>query len=54
MSHPKWLSRQNVEHIHETVVNLAGGSQGLRDASLLESALARPKNQYAYGESDTF
>lgn len=26
----------------------------MRDAALLESALARPQNHYAYGETDTF
>jgi len=36
------------------VIEIGGGSHGLRDASLLESALARPQNQHAYGETDTF
>ena len=33
---------------------MGGGAHGLRDAALLESALARPKNQHGYGEKDTF
>jgi death-on-curing protein len=51
---PKWITRQQVEFIHEAVIEIGGGAHGLRDASLLESALARPQNQHAYGETDTF
>lgn len=54
MTKPKWVNRQQVEFIHEAVIEIGGGSHGLRDAALLESALARPQNLYAYGESDTF
>jgi|TARA_R110002074_G_scaffold331913_3_gene502324 death-on-curing protein len=54
MTEPKWVTRQKVEFIHEAVIEMAGGASGLRDAALLESALARPQNQYAYGETDTF
>jgi death-on-curing protein len=54
MTEPKWVTRQQVEFIHEAVIEMGGGSHGLRDAALLESALARPQNQHAYGENDTF
>jgi death-on-curing protein len=54
MSEPKWLTRAEVERIHDKVIEVGGGSDGLRDASLLESALARPKNHHAYGENDRF
>ena len=54
MTDPKWITRQQVEFIHEAVIDMAGGAQGLRDAALLESALARPQNQHAYGEADRF
>jgi death-on-curing protein len=54
MTEPKWVTRQQVEFIHKAVIEMAGGAQGLRDAALLESALARPQNQCAYGETDTF
>lgn len=47
MTDPKWVTRQQVEFIHEAVIEMAGGASGLRDAALLESALARPQNQYA-------
>ena len=54
MTDPKWVTRQLVELIHEGVIEIGGGSHGLRDAALLESALARPKNLHAYGETDIF
>lgn len=54
MTEPKWVTRQQVAFIHEAVIEIGGGSHGLRDAALLESALARPQNQYAYGEMDRF
>ena len=33
---------------------MGDGSHGIRDVALLESALARPQNQYVYGETDSF
>jgi death-on-curing protein len=36
---------------HEAVIGEHGGSLGVRDVSLLESALARPQNADAYAES---
>jgi death-on-curing protein len=54
MTEPKWITRQQVEFIHEAVIEMGGGANGLRDTALLESALSRPKNQHAYGETDTF
>lgn len=54
MTEPKWVTRQQVEFIHKAVIEMGGGSHGLRDAALLESALVRPQNQYVYGEIDTF
>jgi len=54
MSEPNWISRVEVEALHRGMIEVGGGSHGLRDVALLESALARPQNQYAYGETDTF
>ena len=51
---PKWLSRADEEAIHETVIEIGGGLHGLREAALLESALARPRTLYACGEVDDF
>ena len=54
MSEPNWVSRKEVEEIHETMIDIGGGAHGLRDPALLESALARPQNLHAYGENDHF
>ena len=54
MSEPVWLSRGLVDALHQQSIEMAGGSQGLRDSGLLESALARPRNLHAYGETDIF
>ena len=54
MSEPKWMTRADVEAIHEGVIEVGGGAHGLRDPALLESALARPQNLHAYGENDHF
>ena len=54
MSEPKWMARDDVEAIHEGVIEVGGGTRGLRDPALLESALARPQNLHAYGENDHF
>lgn len=51
---PQWLSKVQVLYIHEAVIKRHGGSFGLRDEGLLESALARAENYYAYGEVDLF
>lgn len=40
--------------MHQGVIDIAGGASGVRDTELLASALARPKNQFAYGETDLF
>lgn len=47
---PKWLTEQMVRAIHGQTLAMFGGSPGIRDAGLLESALERPRNVYAYGE----
>ena len=52
MSAPKWISREDVEFIHENVIEVGGGSHGLRDTGLLESALGRPQNQLAAGYAE--
>lgn len=51
---PKWISKEQVLLIHQKTIELQGGLPGIRDTGLLESALARPENYYAYGEQDKF
>jgi len=48
MKKPKWLSRPIVEAIHIRQIREYGGHYGVRDARLLESALARPINYWLH------
>ncbi len=52
MSEPEWLDLQDVLGIHSEQLALFGGPDGIRDLGLLESALGRPLNKFAYGEND--
>nr|WP_294504642.1 type II toxin-antitoxin system death-on-curing family toxin [uncultured Rhodopila sp.] len=47
-----WLSPQLILAIHDEQLAEHGGSTGLRDSGLLDSALARPLNRASYGEPD--
>ncbi len=47
-----WLTRQLILAIHDEQLAEHGGSAGVRDEGLLESALARPLNRAGYGEPD--
>jgi death-on-curing protein len=48
---PTWVDTEVVLAIHEEQLAEHGGQAGVRDRGLLESSLARPGNQYAYGET---
>ena len=48
MTEPRWLSALHVLAIHSDQIQAHGGSLGLRDRGLLESALARPQNRFRY------
>jgi death-on-curing protein len=48
-----WLSEKIVLALHDEQLAEHGGATGVRDAGLLESALARPVNHAAYGTPDT-
>ena len=48
----RWIDRQALRLLHDESLAQHGGSSGLRDEGLLESALARPRNLAAYGEPD--
>jgi death on curing protein len=47
---PIWIQDLAVAAIHNRLLAQFGGSEGVRDQGLLESALARPKNRFAYSE----
>lgn len=46
---PRWLSRVVVDAIHADQLREHGGLPGVRDENVLESALARPRQKWAYG-----
>lgn len=48
----RWIDRRALELLHDESLAEHGGSPGLRDEGLLESALARPQNLVAYDEPD--
>jgi death-on-curing family protein len=45
-----WIEKRLALAIHDRQVAEHGGSAGVRDENLLESALARPQQLYAYGD----
>ncbi len=45
-----WIEKALVQMLHDRQIAEHGGSSGLRDEGLLESALARPQQRYAYGD----
>ena len=47
-----WVERRVVLRAHDEALAAHGGAAGVRDMGLLESALARPQNLFAYGEAD--
>ena len=52
MKQPLWVARQTVDGLHSDLLAEHGGAPGLRDEGLLESALARPRQIFAYSECD--
>jgi death on curing protein len=51
VSGPRWLDNAIVLDIHAEQLALFGGADGVRDPGLLDSALNRPVNKFAYGET---
>lgn len=50
MKAPAWIDESDAHAIHERVLSEHGGASGLRDAKLLESALSRPQQHFAYAD----
>ena len=48
MKEPRWLDALMIRAIHTSQIREHGGSIGLRDKDLLESALARPRHRLRY------
>ena len=48
MKEPVWIDKLALVFAHSEVLAEHGGAEGLRDEGLLDSALARPRNLFAY------
>jgi death-on-curing protein len=51
MNEPVWLNERDVLTLHDRLLALHGGAAGLRDETLLKSALARPRQHFAYAQA---
>ena len=52
MKEPRWISVTLILAVHADQIKEHGGSPGVRDKGLLDSALSRPRNRFAY-DSDS-
>lgn len=46
-----WIGDREVLALHDALLALHGGAEGVRDEGLLQSALARPQQILAYGNA---
>jgi death-on-curing protein len=51
VSEPVWIDERDALALHDRLLALDGGAPGVRDMGLLQSALARPHQLYAYGDN---
>ena len=51
MKEPRWINELSVVLLHAEALAEFGGKEGLRDAGMLQSALARPRNLFVYEET---
>jgi death on curing protein len=54
MVEPIWITSTIAQFIHDDQIASHGGAYGLLNAGMLESALSRPQNLYAYEQPDIF
>ncbi len=50
MKEPIWVELRDALAIHDRLLALYGCAEGVRDLTLLESAISRPRQVYAYSE----
>jgi death on curing protein len=51
MKEPQWIEKEALLLLHSMSLARFGGPEGIRDEGLLESALARPKSLFHYGQA---
>lgn len=54
MNEPHWIDARDCHAFHADMLARFGGLAGVRDEGLLESALHRPRQLFAYGTPDVF
>ncbi|HLZ91107.1 MAG TPA: type II toxin-antitoxin system death-on-curing family toxin [Candidatus Acidoferrum sp.] len=55
MKEPRWIDRRAMLHLHSASLAEHGGLAGIRDETLLDSALHRPRDRFAYeSKADVF
>ncbi|MEI9980886.1 MAG: type II toxin-antitoxin system death-on-curing family toxin [Edaphobacter sp.] len=50
MNEPLWISKKAVLALHSAQLAEHGGSDGMRDETLLDSALTKPRNAFTYAD----
>jgi death-on-curing protein len=53
MKTPRFIQMESVLKFHKMSLAEHGGSDGIRDMGMLESALGKPRNVYAYNQGST-
>ena len=53
MKKPKWLLPETIVAVQNVLLAEHGGEVGIRDGTLLESALARPQQKHRYEPAST-
>lgn len=51
MREPVWIDERDTLALHDRLLALDSGATGVRNIGLLQSALARPRQLYSYGEA---
>jgi len=54
MSEPNWLNFEDYINIHDSSLRHFGGSDGIRDQGLLESAISRPQQLFHYQNASLY
>ena len=54
MKQPRFLTRKQIEKFHTIGLNRHGGTPGLGDEPLFESAIAQPRHDWHYTGADLF
>jgi len=54
MKEPYWLEKEDILAVHDELLDLFGGLEGVRDPGLLDSAMHKPKLKFHYEEPSLF